>query len=200
MTLAAPQPTPGPYVLQTGDTIGVQFYNNADLNEELVVRPDGKVSLQLIGEVVAAGLTPEALAAQLEQAYRKELATPRVTVIVRTFSGARVYVGGEVAYQRSIPMVGELTLYQAIQEAGGFLKSAHRKQVVLIRRGEDGKPHGYTVDLRPIQTGENPEQDIPLRPYDVVFVPRSKIGNVDTFVELYIKNVLVPVPIAIPAF
>jgi polysaccharide export outer membrane protein len=192
LTLAAP-PAVEPYRLQVGDQLAVRFYFNPELNDTLVVRPDGMISLQLIGDVEAAGRTPLALAAAITQRYTAELANPKVTVIVQQF-GSRVYVGGEVGKQGVVPLSGGLTLFQAIQEAGGFLTTAHRKQVILIRKGPDARPVGYAIDVRPIASGERPEQDVFLQPYDVVFVPMSRIANMDLFVKQYIRDLLPVMP------
>jgi len=199
MTLAAVQPeTPAPYVLQVADQLAVRFYFNTELNDDVVVRPDGMISLQLIGDVQAAGRTPEGLAAAITERYVGELANPKITVIVRSL-GSRVYVGGEVGKQGVVALSGGLTVFRAIQEAGGFLTTAHRTQVVLIRRGADGQMKGYEVDMRPVLDGKDPSLDVPLQPYDVVFVPRSKIAEVNRFAEQYIKNNLV-IPFAVPVF
>ena len=199
-TLLTPQSTVRePYVLQSGDSLAVKFYYNPELNEEVVIRPDGMISLQLVGDVQAAGLSPAALGAALTQKYTTELATPKVSVIVRQFGGEHVFVSGEVGRQGQVPLTSGLTLYQAIQQAGGLIDSAHRKQVVLIRTGDDGRPAGVAVDIRPIENGEHPEEDIPLRPFDVVFVPKSKIGNLDMWVDQYFRRLLPPIPVALPA-
>ena len=199
-TLQTQQPeAPSPYALQIGDQIGVKFYNNPELNEEVTIRPDGMISLQLIGDVQAAGLAPATLGAALTERYVGELATPRISVIVRLVAGNQVYVGGEVSKPGVVPFTSGLSLYQAIQAAGGVLKTAQRSNVVLIRRDADGRASGHLVDVRPIASGEQPETDIPLRQADIVVVPTSKIADVNTFVEQYIKNNL-PIPIVIPTF
>jgi protein involved in polysaccharide export with SLBB domain len=185
-----------PYFLQIGDQIAVKFYQNQEFNEDVVIRPDGRISLQLIGDVPAAGLEPAALAAAIERAFASELSQPRVTVLVRTF-GARVYIGGEVAAPKALPYFANLTLTQAVQEAGGFLDTAQLSQVVLIRRGPDGRPVGHAVDVRPIIGGIDPSQDVPLQPFDIAFVPRSKIADVDLFVQQYFRGML---PIAPESF
>lgn len=189
-TLAMPGPAAAPYVVSTGDQLAVKFYKNPELNEDVIVRPDGMISLQLVDDVPAAGRTPTQISADLKQRYAKELAEPSISVIVRTPIGDRIYVGGEVGKQGSIHLVGGLTLFQAIQEAGGFAKTAHRKQVILIRRTPDGKAIGRSIDVRPVQTGERPEDDVLLAANDVIFVPRSKIANVDVFVEQYFRDAL----------
>jgi polysaccharide export outer membrane protein len=190
-TLAVP-PAGGPvqYVVAVGDQLGIKFYKNPELNEDVIVRPDGMISLQLVDDVPAAGRTPSDISADLRRRYSKELAAPAISVIVRKLEGDRIYVGGEVGKQGVIHLVAGLTLFQAIQEAGGFTKTAHRKDVVLIRRTPDGKAIGREIDVRPVQQGDRPQDDVVLAANDVIFVPRSKIANVDVFVEQYIRDAL----------
>jgi protein involved in polysaccharide export with SLBB domain len=195
-----PRPGLEPYVLQVGDELSIKFYTNPELNEEVKVRPDGMISLQLIDDVPAAGLSPAQLDAELTKRYTGELADPQVSVLVKTTGGQRVYVAGEVGKQGVLPLVGGMTLYQALQDAGGFTETAHRKQVVLIRKGPDGTPFGKIIDVRPVEDGYNAALDLPLRPLDVVFVPRSKIANVDLFVKQYIRDALPISTLPIPAF
>jgi protein involved in polysaccharide export with SLBB domain len=123
-----------------------------------------------------------------------------VAVLVRQL-GARVYVGGEVKNPGVVKMTANLTLTQAIQEAGGLLNGAHLSQVVLIRRGADGRPVGHAIDIRPIIGGTDPGQDVPLQPFDIAFVPRSKVADVGLFVQQYIRDLLPIQPgLAIPVF
>ena len=191
---AAPQPA-GTYVLQPGDWVSVKFLKSPEFNEDVVVRPDGMISLQLVGDVVAAGLSPQALAADLTQRYDKELVNPRISVIVRQLGTPPVvYVGGEVGHPGIVPLTSGLTLFQAIQAAGGLSVTAHRKQVILIRKGVDGRPAGHSIDVRPIASGEHPETDVVLAPYDVVFVPTSKIADVDIFVDQYFWKLFLRMP------
>jgi protein involved in polysaccharide export with SLBB domain len=185
-----PRPMGDPYVIQVGDELAIKFYTNPELNEDVKVRPDGKISLQLIDDVQAAGLTPMQLDAEVTKRYTGELADPNVSVILRVTGAELVYNNGEVGHQGPLPLVGGMTLYQAIQGAGGFLDTAHRQQVILIRKGPDGKPYGRAIDVRLIQAGESPESDIPMRPLDMVFVPKSKIANVGLFVKQYIRDAL----------
>ncbi|HSQ01050.1 MAG TPA: polysaccharide biosynthesis/export family protein [Candidatus Dormibacteraeota bacterium] len=197
---AAAPATPPPYAINVGDHLGVKFYQNPDLNEEVIVRPDGKISLQLIGEIQAAGIEPGTLQAHIEDAYRGELAAPRVVVMVREL-GARVYVGGEVGKPGVVPLTANLTLVQAIQEAGGLLSSAHLSQVVLIRRDANGNPVGHAIDVRPVIGGTQPAEDVPLQPFDIAYVPPSKIADVGLWVKQYIRDVLPITPgLGIPLF
>ena len=190
-TLAAnPRPALEPYVLQVGDELSIKFYTNPELNEDVKIRPDGMISLQLVDDVQASDLTPAQLDAELTRRYTGELADPQVSVIVKETGGQRIYVAGEVGKQGALPLLGGMTLYQALQDAGGFTETAHRKQVILIRKGPDGVPVGRAIDVRPIEDGVDPALDLPLRPLDIVFVPRSKIADVDLWVKQYIRDTL----------
>ena len=121
-------------------------------------------------------------------------------MIVRTAAGHRMYVDGEVTKPGLVEVVGGMTLYQAIQSAGGMLETAHRKQVILIRKGPDGQPVGRSIDVRGIQRGSRPGDDIPVRPLDIVYVPKSKIATVNLFVKQYIRDTLPIQAFPIPAF
>lgn len=195
-----PRPAPEPYLLQVGDELAIKFYTNPELNEDVKIRPDGMISLQLIDDVLAAGRSPGELDADLTKRYTGELADPQVTVIVRRSGLNRIYIDGEIGKPGVVTLAGGMTLYQAIQRAGGLLETAHRKQIILIRKGPDGQPVGRAIDIRPIQRGFNPALDIPLRPLDMVFVPRSKIAEVNLFVKQYIRDTLPVQAFPIPAF
>lgn len=180
-------PAAAAYTIHPGDLLAIKFYRNDDLDEDTVVRPDGKITLQLVGDVMAAGREPQQLAHDIQEAFRGELANPRVAVLVKRQAG-RVYVGGEVGKPGAVPLSPALTLIQAIQVAGGFLPTAHLSQVVLIRRDPTGRPVGYAIDTRPLIGGLDPAEDVPLQPSDIAFVPRSKIADVNLFVRQFIRD------------
>jgi len=188
-TLRQPAP-PAPYKIQLGDTLQVRFYRNPELNQDVIVRPDGYISLPFVDDVMAAGKTPMEVDDELTHRYKGELAVPDVTVIVSAFGGRRIYVGGEVGSEGVYELAGNETIYQAIDQAGGFLDTAHRKQVILIRRDAGGNPVGHSLNLREVEYGNTPELDVPLEPYDVVYVPKSKVANVNLFVRQYITQML----------
>jgi protein involved in polysaccharide export with SLBB domain len=195
-----PRPPLTPYVIAVGDELAIKFYTNPELNEDVVVRPDGMISLQLVDDILAAGRTPKDLDAELTKKYTGELADPQISVILKKPLGHRMYVDGQVGKPGEVLVVGDKTHSQALQQAGGMLETAHRKQVILIRRGADGKPYGRVVDVRPIQSGANPAVDVPVQPLDIVYVPRSKIAEVDLFVKQYIRDALPIQALPIPAF
>jgi polysaccharide biosynthesis/export protein len=193
---SAPPPPPPPppeviteYVVEPGDTLTLRFERNPELNEDnLVVRPDGMISPQLISEVKVGGLTPAAISAELQRQYASELAHPRVKVGVKSFTSQRVSIAGEVTTPGVQPLLHGLTLSQAIHHAGGFLKTANREQVVIIRHHQDGRVTGHAVDLEAMEVGEQPQQDVTLQALDQVFVPKTQIANINVLVEQYIRN------------
>lgn len=194
ITVTENPPPPPPevvseYVVEPGDTLTLRFERNPELNEDnLVVRPDGMISPQLIAEVPVAGMTPAAISAELQRRYAAELAHPRVKVGVKSFTTQRVSVAGEVETPGVQPLLHGLTLSQAIHHAGGFLKTANRGQVVIIRRHRDGRVTGHAVDLALMEVGVDPAADVQLQALDQVYVPKTAIANVNTLVEQYIRN------------
>ena len=180
----------GPYRLQAGDLIAIKFWGVSELDEEQRIRPDGAISLPYVDEVAAAGLTPQELDNHLTELYSIELARPNLTVIVREAVTPRIYIGGEVGVQGTLAWTPQLTLFQAIQASGGFLTSARRKQVLLIRQRPDGQPVARAVDLLPVLTGADPAADVRLAARDVIFVPRTKISNVNLFITQYIDDII----------
>lgn len=189
---------PVPYTIQVGDKLDVRFYKTPELNLLLVpVRSDGKISVELLGDIQAAGLQPEELATALRERYASELSDPRVSVIVREFGGG-IWIGGEVKNPSLVPYQTGMTALQAIHQAGGFLDTARTSNVVLIRL-EGSQYHGYVLPLDLVQTGEDLSVDVALRPSDILHVPRTGIANVDIFVDQYIHKVL-PVTPAVPIF
>ena len=183
------------YVIQPGDELDVKFFYNSDLNESITVRPDGRISLQLVGETMAAGRTPRALTALLTNEYDKELKKPEITVIVRSF-GARVYVDGEVEKPGELELKGPLTVMQAISRAEGVTDKAW-EQALIIRRINGKRPLVIEVDINAVLSGEDFSQDIGLVPFDIVYIPRSPIANVNQWVDHYIRKNL---PINFGAF
>ncbi len=183
------------YVIQPGDQLDVKFFYNPDLNESITVRPDGRISLQLVGETIAAGRTPRALTELLTEEYDKELKQPEITVIVRSF-GARVYVDGEVEKPGELELTGPLTVMQAISRSEGATEDAW-DEALVIRRIHGRQPLVIPVDLSLVLAGEDFSQDIGLVPFDIVYVPRSPIADVNLWVDHYIRQ---NIPINFGAF
>jgi protein involved in polysaccharide export with SLBB domain len=176
------------YRLTPGDVIEIRFFFNPELNEQgIQIRPDGRISLQLIGEVTLGGLTVEEARAAVEKLALKEIASPRVTIQVRNFAALKVFVTGEVIRPGPIDLPGQMTLLEAIGQVGGRRPTADSKTVILIRKGGTGQPEGRR--LSPYQGDrEGPDAAVMLRPFDVVVVPESKITRLDRWVDQHIRQ------------
>ena len=190
---AALEPEPVPEVrLSGGDVVEIRFFYVPELNETQTVRPDGKISLQLVGEVDVGGRTPAEVREELVERYSGPLGEKaEVAVVVRSLWSRRVYVGGEVNRPGLIEMGGRLTALEAIMQADGFnLRTGRVGNVVIIRR-KDGEQYGMLLDLRGALSGKRVEPFY-LEPLDIVYVPRTRIANVNQWVDQHI-NMLLPV-------
>lgn len=188
------------YVIDSGDELQISFYLSPEFDRDVTVRPDGKISLQLVGDVQARGLTPEQLADQLDRDYLTELRNPQVTVHVKNSPSRRIYVEGQVAHAGAFALEPGMTALEAIAEAGGITDTGSAGDAVLIRRDACGQPQGMVVNLAAADGGKHID-DVALMPSDVVVVPRSGIANVDLFIHQYIQS-LIPIqtyaPLPIP--
>lgn len=179
------------YRIRPGDDLDIKFYTAKDYDEAIPVRPDGYISMQRVDDIKAAGLTPNELRDAIRLRYKGMVSDPSVSVMVKSFKGFRVYIGGEVAKPQVIPMDGGITVMQAIYRAGGLRYTAHPESVVLIRKLPNGEPKSYHLDLsdKAIELGKN-DMGVALSPYDVIYVPRSPIANANLWVQQYIVDLL----------
>jgi protein involved in polysaccharide export with SLBB domain len=187
---AAPAPDTQTYRIQPGDQLDLKFFYNPELNESVVVRPDGKISLQLVDEVVASGLTPSELDAALTKLYGTELRRPEVSVILRSLGAYRVYVGGEVNNPALVGLADGMGPLQAVMVAGGFKETAKPEAALVIRRGADNRPVPIPVDLREMIRGAGAGDGLRLQPGDVVYIPKTWIAEANKFVNQYIERLL----------
>lgn len=176
------------YVIQPGDQLEVRFFHTPEQNAILPVRPDGYISLPLAPEVRAAGRTAEELRVDLQAAYGRELRDPQVAVLVLTFSGYKIHVGGQVATPGILNLEHGRNVLAAVFEAGGLLPTASPENIVIIRRDGEGSYVLTQVDLTGSLDGTDTSQNLDLRPYDLIFVPSSPIGNVNNWVDLYLRQ------------
>lgn len=172
------------YVLYPGDEIEIATPTAVELTRTQRIGPDGRVSLPLVGQLMAADRTIAELEADASTAYASQLRRPTVEVTLKTAGPIRVWVGGEVRTPGMIEMNGDLDAYQAVIQAGDFLPTAKQGEVALIRRGPGGIRMMRAVDLRP-RRGEV----VALRRGDIIFVPRSTLGEVANFVTQF-RNAL----------
>ncbi|MHC1725255.1 MAG: polysaccharide biosynthesis/export family protein [Syntrophobacteraceae bacterium] len=176
------------YHIHVGDKLAVKLFYNPDLNQEVTVRPDGRISLLLVHEINAAGMTPSDLRNLLTENYAKHLQQPEVAVIVNAFAAQRVFVGGEVGSPGAKDIVGPTSVMQAIALAGGFKETARKDEVIVVRRDENGKPFQIALDMEKAMKGIDLNQDVYVKPYDIVLVPTSTIADVNLWVKQYIMG------------
>ena len=160
---------PKDYVIGVEDVLSVIFWRDKDMSAEVVVRPDGKISLPMLNDVPAAGMTPEQLADSVQKAATKFVRDAGATVIVKQIHSRKVYVIGEVVKPGTIPLGGDMNVLQIIAEAGGFLEDAKKDDVTIVRN-EEGQEHRYKFNYNEVIRGKRPSQNLRLLPGDTVIV------------------------------
>jgi polysaccharide export outer membrane protein len=169
-----PPPTavavPADYVIGPEDVLGVVFWRDQEMSGDVTVRPDGMVTLPLIGDVQAAGLKPEALKDQIQTAAAKFLNDANVTVVVRQINSRKVFITGQVATPGAYPLTGPRTVMQLIALAGGLNEYADSKNISIMRV-EQGRTRSFRFNYKDVAKGKNLQQNIQLLPGDTVVVP-----------------------------
>jgi len=158
------------YVIGAEDVLDINVWKEPEVSRTVPVRPDGKISLPLLNDVQAAGLTPMQLGSVITAQLKKFVAQPQVTVIVITINSQRVYVLGEVNRGGAIPLMPNMTVLQALSSAGGFTQFANQKQIYVLRN-EDGKQLRFPFNYRQAVQGKDGTQNIVLKPGDTIVVP-----------------------------
>jgi polysaccharide export outer membrane protein len=190
---------PSKETLVPGDVVDVKFYYTPELNENQMIRPDGTITMQLIGKVMAQGKTPEELRRDLIRLYGPELKKPEVEVIIKNKEDRKVYVAGEVKNPGLVEIPGKLTVLEAIKRAGGFKRPEANIRKVLLVRQENGKNAGCVMDMQKVLEGQE-EQVVYLHPHDVVYVPPTSLTKVNDWVEQSINRMMprLPLGVAVP--
>ena len=174
--------------LMPGDEVEMNFFGAPDLNTTQAIRRDGKISLKLVGDVVAAGKSPEELQEELRALYGKELQIKDVNIILRV--PPPVLVSGAVLTPGRVLLNRPLTVLDAIMESGGFdAREAEVRSVVLIRH-EEGKRKGFIFDFTKALSGKDEDQPFYLQPFDIVYVPRTRITRVNQWIDQYINQMI----------
>jgi polysaccharide export outer membrane protein len=164
-------PLPAGYVIGPDDILEVLYWREKDMSAEVVVRPDGLITLPLLNDVKAAGLTPDQLRESLTRAAAKFLVEePNVTVVVKTINSRKVFVMGQVAKPGPYSLSGPTTVMQALAVAGGILEFADSSHI-LIMRTENGRPVALPFNYKDVLKRKNLKQNIELKPGDTVVVP-----------------------------
>jgi polysaccharide biosynthesis/export protein len=161
---------PPDYVIGADDVLSVVFWRDKDLSGEVTVRPDGKISLPLLNDVVAAGFTPEQLRVEIAKRASALVKDPQATVVVKAINSRKVYITGQVEKPGSYVLTTRLSVMQLIAMAGGLREYAKRDRIVVMRL-ESGREQRYRFDYEKVLEGRDDAQNFDLRPGDTVVVP-----------------------------
>jgi polysaccharide export outer membrane protein len=160
---------PSDYVIGADDQLHISVWKEPDLTESLPVRPDGKISMPLLNDVPAAGLTPSQLATSITDKLKKYISDPHVTVVVTAMNSRRIFVTGEVTHTGAIALLPHMTVLQALSSAG-FTQFANVKGIYLLRM-VNGQQQKIPFNYKDVVKGRHPEENIELKPGDTIVVP-----------------------------
>jgi polysaccharide biosynthesis/export protein len=161
---------PADYVIGADDVLIVVFWRDKDMTSEVVVRPDGKITLPLINEIDAANLTPDQLRDKITAAATKYMEDPTVSVVVKTINSRKVCITGAVAKPACYPLTQSMTVMQLIATAGGLQEFADSKNIIITRM-QNGQQTAFPFNYKDFTKRKNLKQNIELRPGDTVVVP-----------------------------
>lgn len=160
---------PAGYVIGADDLLSIRFWADAQLSTDVVVRPDGKISVPLLNDVQAAGMSPEQLNQVLKKAASKFIEDPDVTVIVREIRSRKVYVLGQVGRPGPVPLNTDMNVLQVLTAVGGLLEFADKENVIIVR-SESGRERRLKFNYKDVVRGKNVQQNVLLQPGDTVIV------------------------------
>jgi polysaccharide export outer membrane protein len=186
------QDTEPEYRLYPGDQVDVTVLSAPELNRAVTVQPDGRISVPLLPPLMVADRPIPQVEAALSAAYASQLIRPQVSISLRQATPLRIFVGGEVDKPGIYDMPGDIDALQAVIMAGGFRTSGKTSEVVIIRRGPGGRPMARTANLSAAIRSPARADAVPLRRFDVVFVPRKSISELALFVQQYLRD---PLPV-----
>jgi polysaccharide export outer membrane protein len=164
-------PVTGDYLIGPEDVLGILFWREPDFSGDVPVRPDGRITLPLIGDLVAAGVAPAILREQIQAAATKFLTDPNVTVVVRQINSRKVFITGEVARPGAYPLTGPRSVMQLISLAGGVTPFAKTDSISILRQ-EQGRTRAFNFNYKDVAQGRNVQQNIQLEPGDTIVVPQ----------------------------
>lgn len=184
------------YRIQPGDGLVIHFAHHPERKTDVVVRPDGRLSIPFAEEVHVAGLTVAEADELLTQGVARQLRDPELTILVATVARSQVFVGGEVARQGVVPLIPGMTAWQALTAAGGIAPTGDDASVILVRADGPGKRIVRRLSLR---GAELLTHDVALAPFDIVWVPTTGVADVASFVNSHI-NAIIPRAVNFSAF
>jgi polysaccharide export outer membrane protein len=161
---------PADFVIGPDDQLSVVFWRDKDLTADVVVRPDGKISLPLLNEIQAAGLTPEELRQKITEEAKRYVEDPTASVVVKAINSRKVFITGQVEKPGPYHLIAPITVLQLIATAGGLKEYANGGKIIIMRT-EKGQPVSYSFNYKDVINRKNMRQNIELRPGDTVIVP-----------------------------
>lgn len=172
------------YLIDIGDVLDISVWKVPDLSQsEVIVRPDGKISLPLIGDLSASGMSLTSLDENITKRYSEYVRQPQVSVMIRRFGGKKVVILGEVAKPGVYSFSTDIRLMEAIALAGDCTKYAVKKNILVIRGDINNKPQVVSANMLAVIKKANMAENLAIQAQDIIFVPRAVIGNINTFLE-----------------
>lgn len=168
---SVPGVRPDSYIIGNEDVLSIYVWKEPEMSQKVPVRPDGMISMPLVGEVKAAGCTPVQLGEQLAEAMKKLISDPQVTVTVAEVHSLSFNIVGEVARPGYYPLTRRMTVLDAIAMAGGFKDFAKSKKVYVLRTAANGTQERLPFNYKDVINGKSPQQNIELEPRDTIVVP-----------------------------
>ena len=170
------------YLLRPGDVFDLQFEFTPEFNQSVTVQPDGFVTLKGVGETYVQGKSVPELTETLKESYGKFLAKPVLTVVLKEFEKPYFIANGQVEKPGKYELRGDTTLVEALAIAGGLNNSAKHSQVLLFRRVSQEWVEAREIDVKKMLNGKNLNEDVHLKPGDMIYVPKSKWSKISKFI------------------
>ncbi len=174
------------YIIGPGDVLDIKVWRHQDLDTRAIVRPDGNISFPLVADTYLCDLTIKDAEAKIKSGLSKVIKDPVVTINVSGFQSKKIFVLGEVNRPGVYPFEGRVSVLDALSRASGYKEdTASLKSILVVSRGYTSKPKAFRVNMYNVIVKGEIDQDIYLEPGDIVFVPKTFIANVDTFIDQF---------------
>lgn len=181
------------YRLQCSDVLDIQYRYTPEFNQQATIRPDGRITVSGMGDVMAAGLTLQQMTQAITSLSEQRLKDPQITVVLKEFQKPFVFVGGEVANPGRFELRGDLTAIEAVSLAGGFKSSAKDTAVLLVRKGDGDQPQTSVLDLKTLIAEKTMNEDTMLKAGDMLYVTSNKLSKIERLLRVVPLSMYYPV-------
>ncbi|HXE64415.1 MAG TPA: polysaccharide biosynthesis/export family protein [Bryobacteraceae bacterium] len=172
------------YRLQCSDVLDIQYRYTPEFNQQATIRPDGRITVSGMGDVMAAGLTLQQITAAITDLSGQRLKDPQLTVLLKEFQKPYIFVGGEVANPGRFELRGDLTAIEAVSLAGGFKPSAKHSEVLLVRKGDGEHIQTSVLDLKALIGHKTMNEDTALKPGDMLYIPQNTLSKIERLMRV----------------